>query len=691
MSQKLLKFVPITKIDEATHTVYGLAASEKPDCDDEIWDYDYGKQAMQKWSHQTLARTVAAGQEPSLGNIRIMHGLTMGGKVTRLEFKDDVKQAWIETQPVDDKIWQQLKGGYLSAFSIGGGYAWKKKDGEHQRYGADVAEISYVDNPANPEAVFTYIKSDGSMELRKFAPRDPYKVIADVAEMAKQKAAEFAAQVDKTRNPTGNFSVQNSGEAHDFLVESGYVHERTGSSRQHGVGVETPVATYKNGNQTFTIQGDGRWDHENGHAVHTTGSGLQDLKAYLEACSAKAEQDTLNKTVGEEPMTKEEAAKIQSMLKRFNLPFTVEHLERAVKGDGLSVEEEDAISEGMGLEGKQHDLEDEDFAPPAPAKSKVVSILSGKTVGEVIDALKARSTRLTKSMYDIGQLAAILQALRELVFSSWYEAAYENVSEGGGDKADLAICEHLHEHMTGLVEVLKEIVDEETEELLATPALKGAASQINKGDENSMNMKYVEELVKAAKSLASHFKAAEAHHLKKAEHHEMQAEHHEQMAECHKAAHEHHKAQKADEAGLMKGMATHHSSMHKLHKAEAATHEAHAKLHKAFAAHCSKMDVGNEEAGEKAMKAAEADSLEFSKSITGLGTSVADAITEIKTSMTGIGDLVKTSVEKAMGETLEFVKAKVAPEPGMRLVGRDGKPVSTQSTDGIKQSDTGLF
>lgn len=788
MKQQFKKFIPLTKVDEATHTVYGLAASEMPDKDNEVFDYAFGKEAVQRWSNDFLVRTTTAGQAPSLGNIRVMHSLELGGKAIRIDYKDAEKQIWIESEPVSEEVWQQLKRGILTGYSIGGGYEFKKPEGKYVRYGASIAEISLVDNPCNPEATFAYVKADGSMELRKFAPRDGNKVITDAAALAKQTASSFSSvlekynenhddktgeftsgsggntgtltyshegqteegkkaedrarssskkaddeernngtgpksdklheaaaraheraaelnpqnvalhtlvanyhrdmkwgkaaedELGKTRNPTGQFSVQNSGETHDFLISSGYTHDRVGSTQQHGIAVPVPIATYKSGSQVISVRADGWWEHDNGHEEHTTGTGLQDLKSHLELCmAAKAEEDSLDKTTGEEvPMTKEEAQKIQSMLKRFNLPFTVEHLERAAKGDGMTVAEEEALAEDMGV-GDNDELDKE-------KNKKVISITTGKTVGEVIEITKARSERLRKGMYEIGCLANVLSELKMILMSSWYESAYETINETGGDEADRAICEALHEHMTGLVEVLKELVDEETEELLATPALKTAVSQTTKGDETSM--KHIEELVKAAKGLAGHFKAAAAHHLKKAEHHESAAATHEAMAECHKAAHGHHKGEQATD--LAKGMATHHSEMHKLHKAMTAHHSAMHKLHKAHAAHNETMASSMDEGAEKTEKLAATDAIELEKSTTDLTNTVKTGLEEVKNSFTGLGDLVKTTVTDALKDSLQKDETQVVKTTGLALVGRDGKKVEPVSNEGVSQVEAGL-
>jgi hypothetical protein len=166
---KFLKTVRIAKVDEATHTVWGLVTSEAVDSDKEICDYQAAKASFQKWSEETLKKTTAAGQDPSLGNIRVMHQLQVGGKAIKLEFKDAEKEVWLGTEPASADVWHLLKGGFLTGYSIGGDYAWKRDEGQYTRYAPEIGEVSYVDRPSNPEASYAYVKADGSIEMRKFA------------------------------------------------------------------------------------------------------------------------------------------------------------------------------------------------------------------------------------------------------------------------------------------------------------------------------------------------------------------------------------------------------------------------------------------------------------------------------------------------------------------------------------------
>jgi hypothetical protein len=170
---RFLKFTSIIKVDEAAHTVWGIVTSETPDADQEICDYPTAKEEIKKWSDDQLAKTIAAGQDPSLGNMRVMHQLQIGGKAVKIQCNDEAKQIWVGSEPANDEVWHLLKGGFLTGHSIGGKYLWKRKEGEYTRYGPGFSEISYVDKGSNPDATFAYVKADGTTELRKFVKPGP--------------------------------------------------------------------------------------------------------------------------------------------------------------------------------------------------------------------------------------------------------------------------------------------------------------------------------------------------------------------------------------------------------------------------------------------------------------------------------------------------------------------------------------
>lgn len=174
------------------------------------------------WSDAMFKATTSAGQQPSLGNIRLMHGAEIAAKAIKVDFLDDTKQIFLGTQAVDKRISDMLRGGYISGMSQAGSYLFRRCaiDGSDIKgksnfcdkcqaevvvnYAAKISEVSYVDQPANPEARFQYVKSDQSMELRKFADssndsqklQDPNPEVQKAAPDA-EKAAEKAAMTKR--------------------------------------------------------------------------------------------------------------------------------------------------------------------------------------------------------------------------------------------------------------------------------------------------------------------------------------------------------------------------------------------------------------------------------------------------------------------------------------------------------------
>jgi hypothetical protein len=160
-------FVPITKIDTARRLVFGVVTAERPDGSGEVCDYASTKPLYQKWSQNFAEATDGR----SLGNLRAMHGNVAAGKVVDIAFNDSARQVEICGKVVDDAEWQKVEEGVYTGFSQGGRYLKRWPDPSEPsltRYTAEPLEISLVDHPCLPEATFSVLKADGSMELRKF-------------------------------------------------------------------------------------------------------------------------------------------------------------------------------------------------------------------------------------------------------------------------------------------------------------------------------------------------------------------------------------------------------------------------------------------------------------------------------------------------------------------------------------------
>jgi hypothetical protein len=172
-------FIPLTKIDAEKRIVYGVATAETLDRSGEICDYASTKPFYEKWSNGIAKAT--GGK--SLGNLRAMHGKVAAGKLIDIGFNDDAKQIEVAAKVVDDDEWKKVEEGVYTGFSHGGRYVkkWTGTDGA-KRYTAEPSELSLVDYPCVPEAVFEVIKADGS-EMRKFTPK-PEPTEADLATRA---------------------------------------------------------------------------------------------------------------------------------------------------------------------------------------------------------------------------------------------------------------------------------------------------------------------------------------------------------------------------------------------------------------------------------------------------------------------------------------------------------------------------
>ena len=170
-------FARITKIDERTRTVTGRAAQEILDRSGEIMDYKKSKPLFQKWSAECFADS--GGR--SHGNVREMHGSIAAGKLTGITFDDTELAIDVEAQIVDDQSWEKVASGVFTGFSIGGSYLNKTQELVNgktiTRYVAAPSEVSLVDRPCIPSAVFDVTKRDGRVVKR------PFRTTALVASM----------------------------------------------------------------------------------------------------------------------------------------------------------------------------------------------------------------------------------------------------------------------------------------------------------------------------------------------------------------------------------------------------------------------------------------------------------------------------------------------------------------------------
>lgn len=143
-------YVQFTKTNDEEQIVEGIATSEALDSQGEIVKYDAIKKALPDYM--------------KFANVREMHTHSAVGKAIKAITNDVEKTLVLTAKVVDPIAWQKVKEGVYNGFSIGG-RVLKQVGNEIQ--GIMLTEISLVDRPANPEALFSLVKFDkGGDEMK---------------------------------------------------------------------------------------------------------------------------------------------------------------------------------------------------------------------------------------------------------------------------------------------------------------------------------------------------------------------------------------------------------------------------------------------------------------------------------------------------------------------------------------------
>ena len=142
-------YLPIAKVDAEHREVWGYASTEARDDQGEIVKRD--------------ALVAALGDYMRFANIREMHQLSAVG-VAREAAVDD-RGLYIGARIVDDQAWQKVIEGVYKGYSIGGRITQRDPADYKTITGLVLNEISLVDRPANPEAVFDYWKAAGASTM----------------------------------------------------------------------------------------------------------------------------------------------------------------------------------------------------------------------------------------------------------------------------------------------------------------------------------------------------------------------------------------------------------------------------------------------------------------------------------------------------------------------------------------------
>lgn len=155
-------YLPIAKVDAERREVWGYASTEARDDQGEIVKRD--------------ALVTALGDYMKFANIREMHQLSAVG-VAKEAAVDD-KGLYVGAKIVDDQAWQKVVEGVYKGYSIGGRITQRDPVDSKTITGLVLNEISLVDRPANPEAVFDYWKAAGASSMPETRFNPPFQIWA---------------------------------------------------------------------------------------------------------------------------------------------------------------------------------------------------------------------------------------------------------------------------------------------------------------------------------------------------------------------------------------------------------------------------------------------------------------------------------------------------------------------------------
>jgi len=169
--QHFTKFAQLVKVDAGNKLIWYRIASETPDRDGEIMDYESSKPNF--LSHSQRIEKMTRGK--SKFNVREMHKNESIGVAREFIARDDHKDFLAGVELTDPVALQKYAAGNYAGASIGGSYGRKWADAgnpKYKRYTAVPIEFSLVDVPNNPDAgevdQFELVKADGTVEMRKF-------------------------------------------------------------------------------------------------------------------------------------------------------------------------------------------------------------------------------------------------------------------------------------------------------------------------------------------------------------------------------------------------------------------------------------------------------------------------------------------------------------------------------------------
>lgn len=182
----------VEEMDDGTVEVGGFASSEDVDCDGEIIKADAMKAALPDYM--------------KFANIREMHQPKAAGIALEAAVQDDGR-TWLKAKIIDSEACKKVRTGVYKGFSIGGRVTSRDDLDKKIVTGVRLSEISLVDRPANPSALFEIWKGEGIQGETEMAivDYDPeYIAKRDFSDKQRKEMAD-----KKEAMPDGSFPIAN--------------------------------------------------------------------------------------------------------------------------------------------------------------------------------------------------------------------------------------------------------------------------------------------------------------------------------------------------------------------------------------------------------------------------------------------------------------------------------------------------
>ena len=162
-----LMYAPIEKVeaqDDGTIKVFGYASSAATDSDGEIVLPEAIKDALPDYM--------------KFGAVREMHQPKAAGTAIEAKVLDDGR-TWFGAHVVDEAAIKKVQANVYKGFSIGGKILKRDENETNKITGIKLVEISLVDRPANPDAVFTMYKAED------VKPKQPQEELDAIQKLSK--------------------------------------------------------------------------------------------------------------------------------------------------------------------------------------------------------------------------------------------------------------------------------------------------------------------------------------------------------------------------------------------------------------------------------------------------------------------------------------------------------------------------